>query len=356
MNRAFIFTASSPRAREHLAKSITADVPLDDLGDLPEAVIAGIQQRDQIRCWGAMPGDSNRRKWESMQIGDVGLGYTDHRFRFAGQVYAKADSTSTAQRIWGIEQDETWGLMYFFDPLEEVAVEISSVRDALDYKVDWTPRGFSYPSDHTQNMLREKFGSVDAFVASLGSMPVAGPVEIRSDSGVPYRRARTDIEKPEPDRSAYDPDSSGRGVNAHNETQNRLADHLRALGIQPKSPGKVGIKWDIAWERNGALFVGEVKSLTSANEEDQLRKGLGQAALQPTRRAALVRGSADPRCRARSDFDLRLAPTVPKRRRNAYLARPIYGRHHLMPSCAGCYVVTTCRDRRALWHRNEPKA
>ena len=36
------------------------------------------------------------------------------------------------------------------------------------------------------------------------------------------------------------------------------------------------LSFDIAWEDEGTVFVAEVKSLTTENEEKQLRSGLGQ--------------------------------------------------------------------------------
>jgi hypothetical protein len=93
------------------------------------------------------------------------------------------------------------------------------VGDALAYKDTWSPRDFNVRAADKQELLREKFGSIDAFVAELGAQVPAGPVEAAKDFGVPYRIARTDVEKPEPVRSEYDPDSSGRRLNAHNGLQ-----------------------------------------------------------------------------------------------------------------------------------------
>jgi hypothetical protein len=70
-----------------------------------------------MRCWGAMPGASNRRNWEAMEAGDVGLVYTEGRFRLVVRVYATIESPEAAQAIWGTDAGETWGLMYFVDPV-----------------------------------------------------------------------------------------------------------------------------------------------------------------------------------------------------------------------------------------------
>jgi hypothetical protein len=67
-----------------------------------------------------------------------------------------------------------------------------------------------------------------------------------------------------------------RGLQGHADTQNALADILAAAGIAPRSPRADEPNFDLAWERDGVAYVAEVKSITRANEERQLRLGLGQ--------------------------------------------------------------------------------
>jgi hypothetical protein len=47
-------------------------------------------------------------------------------------------------------------------------------------------------------------------------------------------------------------------------------------GLTPLEPDSTMPPYDLAWYQQGVLFVAEVKSLTSVNEERQLRLGLGQ--------------------------------------------------------------------------------
>jgi DDE superfamily endonuclease len=48
-----------------------------------------------------------------------------------------------------------------------------------------------------------------------------------------------------------------------------------------------GPNFDLAWQKNGTVFVAEVKSITVENEEQQLRLGLGQVLRYRQRLAAL---------------------------------------------------------------------
>ena len=73
-----------------------------------------------------------------------------------------------------------------------------------------------------------------------------------------------------------DPDAIDRGTNAHKKVQNQLADAVRARGWEPLSPSDADPLFDVGWIAADAAWIAEVKSLTEANEERQLRLGLGQ--------------------------------------------------------------------------------
>jgi hypothetical protein len=94
--------------------------------------------------------------------------------------------------------------------------------------------------------------------------------------GVPYQRAN-EVQNSSP-RQPFDVDPNvvDRGLRGHAATQNALANLLASRGLIPRSPASHEADFDLAWEHDGRIFVAEVKSLTQANEERQLRLGLGQ--------------------------------------------------------------------------------
>lgn len=94
--------------------------------------------------------------------------------------------------------------------------------------------------------------------------------------GRPYRRARAGQVKRNTDPWSRDPALVDRALEAHASTQNALAEYLGSLGIEPRSPLPHEPDFDIAWISDATTYVGEVKSLTVANEEKQLRLGIGQ--------------------------------------------------------------------------------
>ena len=124
------------------------------------------------------------------------------------------------------------------------------------------------PSQLVVEAIEERASS-----GEVGSRGVGAPVT----GGRPYLR-------PPPGGSAtprsrvfrFDPDAIDRGTNAHKKVQNQLADAVRARGWEPRSPSDSDPLFDVGWIAADAAWIAEVKSLTPANEERQLRLGLGQ--------------------------------------------------------------------------------
>ena len=67
-----------------------------------------------------------------------------------------------------------------------------------------------------------------------------------------------------------------RGIAAHMDVQDALAEAVRSAGLVPLSPATHDPQFDVAWKIDDSVFVVEVKSVTEENEERQLRLGLGQ--------------------------------------------------------------------------------
>ena len=94
--------------------------------------------------------------------------------------------------------------------------------------------------------------------------------------GQSYREAHEEVTVALAQERADDPDTSQRGLRAHNRTQNLLAQRLDASGFSPRSPRTGEPDFDLAWQDKDTVWVAEVKSTTEANEEHQLRLAIGQ--------------------------------------------------------------------------------
>ena len=106
--------------------------------------------------------------------------------------------------------------------------------------------------------------------------PSDGDSEARIGLGVAYREADEQSSVGQADPFCADPALVERATRAHATAQNSLARYLEGLTLVPRSPRANEPDFDLGWETRDNAFVAEVKSLTNANEEKQLRLGLGQ--------------------------------------------------------------------------------
>lgn len=124
------------------------------------------------------------------------------------------------------------------------------------------------PSQLVVEAIEERASSGEADSRGKGVPATQGQMYMRPSSGgsvTPGSRV-----------FRFDPDAIDRGTNAHRRVQNQLADAVRARGWQPLSPSDSDPLFDVGWIAADAAWIAEVKSLTPANEERQLRLGLGQ--------------------------------------------------------------------------------
>jgi hypothetical protein len=147
-------------------------------------------------------------------------------------------------------------LVEHFKDLEDAAAEVLQIRPIVNYPIGSTRRG----------AVRERL--LAPAPESNGAR--AGVI------GVPYRSADEESARASIEPFDVDPGIVERGVRGHAQTQNALAEFVRKMGCEPRSPRAGEPSFDLAWERNGGVYIAEVKSITERNEEKQLRLGLGQ--------------------------------------------------------------------------------
>ena len=117
---------------------------------------------------------------------------------------------------------------------------------------------------------------VDMFSLTLPTGIGSPRFDVEAQIGSSYRRADESVSVAQRDPFSVDPALVERASQAHATTQNALADYVVNLGFTPSSPNPNDPNYDLAWQTDTSWFVAEVKSLSSINEEKQLRLGLGQ--------------------------------------------------------------------------------
>lgn len=171
-------------------------------------------------------------------------------------------------------------------------LEIGPMRAALEGEGESGAKGLK----HALHVCRGHFKTFDdegpLFGKTTGTFWWADQVRGRAEEGEivkdyevrvpgvefgrPYEAADEEPELAQAERIGPDPDTAGRGLAAHNRTQNLLAATVVAAGFDPRRPGADEPNFDLAWEDGDGISVAEVKSLTETTEEKQLRLAVGQ--------------------------------------------------------------------------------
>jgi hypothetical protein len=290
MGKIVIFTAAAPDAAANLKRSVLSGVSQRVV--TRSARHEGLTQHygaDPVRMWGSPTGDRGRKRsvWKKIEPPAVAFFYSAGRFTVSARIWGKEPLASDGQTgnpalarsVWS---DPSFEHIVYLDEIEEIDVSSNEMKTALGYESAYLiGREFMVPSDAIERRVLDAFGSPEAFRRALatraGAPTAAGSAAAPPATlGSPYRvedESRTADRKP---LYSVDPDVVDRGTKGHAKTQNALAAHLSQHGFAPRSWSVAEPFYDLAWERDGEIWVAEVKSLTPRNEERQLRFAVGQ--------------------------------------------------------------------------------
>jgi hypothetical protein len=154
----------------------------------------------------------------------------------------------------------------------------AQMRPGLRFRRVWTPAEAAQLGPSLAEAIRSDFDAVFAVAdePALSSAELVDPRTASPGLGTPYRQVPATELSGSRDPFSVDPALVERGLRGHTDTQNELAGVLSNAGIEPRRGLRPGPDFDLAWQKNGTVFVAEVKSITADNEEQQLRLGLGQ--------------------------------------------------------------------------------
>ncbi len=154
----------------------------------------------------------------------------------------------------------------------------AQMRPGLQFRRVWTPAEADELGPALAEAIRSDFDAVFAVAEepTLSSAELADQWTANLGLGAPYRQVPVTELSGSRDPFSVDPALVERGLRGHTDTQNELASVLSNAGIEPRRSLRPGPDFDLAWQKNGTVFVAEVKSITVGNEEEQLRLGLGQ--------------------------------------------------------------------------------
>lgn len=161
----------------------------------------------------------------------------------------------------GPERHRLTGLVTYGGPGKPMTITATGLKRLADARAsgEWTGFGVRTPRGRPVRTPRRR----------VRRPPAKG-------FGAPYRPVNAATSKTTRAPYKVDPNVADRGTAAHKRLQTSASDALVAIGIEPLSPAPGDPDFDVGWRVGDVWFVGEVKSLTAANEATQIRLGIAQ--------------------------------------------------------------------------------
>ncbi|MBO8223110.1 hypothetical protein HA142_06245 [Prochlorococcus marinus str. XMU1401] len=166
MAQIFIFTAGDVSARSHLNDSIKSPVNFSKLEEnLDKTFINELLHsvdKDNIFCWGSMPGKNNIRNWGLMKEDDYVICVYSSHYKFISRCTGKIHSHELAKDIWGSVNGKTWEYIYFLSRPLSIDIHLNKI-DMGESPIKRFG-GFSRISDNRIRDIKDKFLSIDNFI------------------------------------------------------------------------------------------------------------------------------------------------------------------------------------------------
>lgn len=118
--------------------------------------------------WGAVPGLSNDRNWDSMEEGDYVMVYRHGKIILAAEVAVKTRNKELAKYFWQEDGNgRTWELMYFMINDVSFDLEIEKLNKYLGYETHYHPQGFMAVKQDKVDTLLSHYGDLISLLNKL---------------------------------------------------------------------------------------------------------------------------------------------------------------------------------------------
>ncbi len=118
--------------------------------------------------WGAVPGLSNIRNWETMEEGDYVMVYRHGKIILAAEIAVKVRNKDLAKYFWQEDNDgKTWELIYFMINDVAFSLDMSKLNKYLDYEKNYHPQGFMAIKQEKTDKLLSIYGDLISLLQKL---------------------------------------------------------------------------------------------------------------------------------------------------------------------------------------------
>lgn len=120
--------------------------------------------------WGAVPGPSNIRNWETMEEGDYVMVYRKGKIILAAEIAMKVRNSKLAKYFWQEDEDgKTWELIYFMINDVMFQVEMSKLNKYLGYEENYKPQGFMAIKQEKVDKLLSAYGDLISLLGRINA-------------------------------------------------------------------------------------------------------------------------------------------------------------------------------------------
>jgi putative restriction endonuclease len=129
----------------------------------------------RVPVWGVVSG--NKGYWEQLQQGDLVLFYTmGGIYTHAARVHSTEQNEKLGDSIWTTydgnrlvrDLEEPWPFLIYFYDVKRVDIPVEDIHPLIGWASDY-PQRFTRVGDEGQKWVREKFGSIPAYIQAYAS-------------------------------------------------------------------------------------------------------------------------------------------------------------------------------------------
>ena len=170
----FVMAGGGHETDQHYFDTIKTRRSVDEFGKfLNSSEAEKLKQYSRGRpyaVWGAVPGQSNIRNWETMEEGDYVMVYRKGKIILAAEIAMKVRNADLARFFWREDEDgKTWELIYFMINDATFGVEMSSLNRYLGYAPNYHPQGFMAIQQDKVDKLLSSYGDLISLLQTLDS-------------------------------------------------------------------------------------------------------------------------------------------------------------------------------------------
>jgi len=172
----------------------------------------------------------------------------------------------------GPERHRLTGLVQYGGPRQPITITEAGRQRLADARASGEWAAFEAPASSSP----QRSGGAHGAPSDKGQASRRRRGRTGRGFGAPYRPVNPAASGKTRIPFKVDPNVIDRGTTAHKRVQTTVSAALQAKGLKPLSPSPDDPDFDVGWRIGEVWFVGEVKSLTLANEATQVRLGIAQ--------------------------------------------------------------------------------